>query len=453
MEQIKINELISLIKNTKTDNELKRILSNYHESDISKVFPYLSDNERNRIYKVLDEETISDVFSYLDNPEIYLTTIPDEKAADIIEQMDTDDAVDVLETLEDKKRTQIIDLMDEEVVTEINLITSYDDEMIGSKMTTNYIAINKNTTVKNAMKTLIQEASENDNVSIIYFIKDDKTYYGAMELRDLIIARENDELDTLIKQSYPSICANEKVVNCIELLKDYALSSIPVVDDDNKLIGVITSDDIIEVVQEELVDDYTKLAALTGEENFNEPILRGAKKRMPWLLILVILDMLVSMLISNFEELVKVVPIIVSFQSLILDMAGNAGTQSLAMTIRLLSNENTTNKDIRKQIFKETRIGIINGFVIGVLSMVVVMGFLYIFSKQNTDLLIKVGIITGVSMFSAMTIASFGGSFIPTIFKKMKVDPAVASGPFITTINDLLAILIYYGLAFLLFVK
>lgn len=451
MEQQYIQELLSLIRETKNDEILKSELLNYHENDIAKVLPLLSQTERFRLYKIIDQDTLSDIFSYLDDPKEFLNEVSNEKAADILETMDTDDAIDVLEQYEEDKRNELIKLMDKEAVEDINLITSYEENMIGSKMTTNYIVINKNSTVKQAMKQMVEEAATNDNVSTLYFVNDDDTFFGAMDLRDLIIARENQNLIDLIKTSYPYLYATELVSECIGKIQDYALDSIPVVDENNVLIGVITSEDIVEVVQDEMTDDYVKFAALTDEEDVNESVFKAVKQRIPWLLVLVVLDLLVSMLISNFENIVKVLPIIVFFQSLILDMAGNSGTQSLAITIRVLSDDKTTNKDIRKLIFKEIRIGFTNGFFIGLISGVAVSCFLLIFNSQPAAVILKVALVTGLSMLCSMTVASLGGSLIPTIFKKCKIDPAVASGPFITTINDLVAILIYYGLATLLF--
>lgn len=452
MEKSYIQELYELIHSDIDDSLLCDELENYHENDIAKVFPLLTKNERIRLYRILDQDVLSDIVSYLENPIDYLEEISTEKVADILESMDTDDAIDVLEDYEEDKRSELISLMDEEAVNDIKLIKSYEEEMIGSKMTTNYIVINKNYSVKKAMKTMIEEAKDNDNVSTLYFINDDETFFGAMELRDLILARESDVLENLIKDSYPFLYATELVDDCIGKIQDYALDSIPVLDDGNKLIGVITSDDIVEVVQEELTEDYAKFAGLSGEEDLDESLFVSIKKRIPWLLILLVLGLMVSMMISGFEDVVKVLPMIVFFQSLILDMAGNSGTQSLAVTIRILSDEKTSKKDIKKHILKEIRVGFINGLIIGVLSSIEVLIFISILEKQPIYESLRISLVVGVSLLSTMMVSSFAGSMIPVIFKKIKIDPAVASGPFITTINDLIAILIYYGMAWLLFI-
>lgn len=453
MEKQYIIEILTFIREEKNDDILKDKILNYHENDIAKVFPLMTKEERFRMYKIIDQDILSDIFSYLEDPIEYLDELSSEKAADIIESMDTDDAIDILEEYEEEERQEIIELMDKEAVEDIKLIISYDEDMIGSKMTTNFISINKNSTIKKAMKRMVDEAAENDNLSVLYFVDDSERYFGAMNLRDLIIARENEKLEDLIMTSYPCFFGSELVSDCIGKIKEYALDSIPIVDENKKLIGVITSDDVVEVVQDEMGEDYAKLAGLSSEEELDESLLRSVKKRIPWLVILLFLGLITSLLISNFESVVVALPIIVFFQSLILDMAGNSGTQSLGVTIRALTDDNMTKKDVRRLIFKEFRIGFLNGLIISLISVVIVLVFLLVFENFDFEKEIKTAFVVGASMLCSMTVASSAGSFIPVIFKKCKIDPAVASGPFITTLNDVIAMLIYYGLAWLLFLN
>ena len=216
--------------------------------------------------------------------------------------MDADDAVDVLDELEEEKKEEILNLMETESVADIQLIDSYDEDEIGSRMTTNYISFSKTFTIKQAMRTVIREAEENDNISTLYAVNEDGTFYGAIQLKDLIRARESTPLDDIITTSYPYVYAKESVENCLEQLKDYSEDSIPVLNKNNLLIGVITSSDIVEVVDEELGEDYAKLAGLTEEEDVNEPIFKSVKKRIPWLLILLGLGLVVSSIINRFQE-------------------------------------------------------------------------------------------------------------------------------------------------------
>ena len=442
-------ECLEVIRSNLSDEELKNELLMFHENDIAKVFPLLSLEERQRLYHIIDSEVLSEIISYLEEPELYLSEMNEEMVTDVFETMDTDDIIDVLEDLDDSQRSELIELLDDESLEELKLIESYEEDMIGSKMSTNYIAVEIGVSVKDTMKKVIEEAAINDNVSIIYFLENGK-FYGAIELRDLIIARQNDDLRDIIKTSYPYLLDTDIVPEVLNDIKDYAIESIPVVDKDNNLIGVITSSDIVEAVEEEMVEDYAKLAGLSSEEDLDESIKKSIEKRIPWLLILLILGLSTSLLISKFETVVSSLPIIVFFQSLILGMSGNSGTQSLAVTIRLMSAEEIEKGDSIKIILKELRIGFINGIIVGLATFISVFLFLIVFEDLNNLENIKIAAVVGVSMLGSMIVACVSGCLIPIIFKKCKIDPAVASGPFITTLNDVIAIIVYYGLAWLL---
>lgn len=442
-------ECLEVIRSNLSDEELKNELLMFHENDIAKVFPSLSLEERQRLYHIIDSEVLSEIISYLEEPELYLSEMNEEMVTDVFETMDTDDIIDVLEDLDDSQRSELIELLDDESLEELKLIESYEEDMIGSKMSTNYIAVEIGVSVKDTMKKVIEEAAINDNVSIIYFLENGK-FYGAIELRDLIIARQNDDLRDIIKTSYPYLLDTDIVPEVLNDIKDYAIESIPVVDKDNNLIGVITSSDIVEAVEEEMVEDYAKLAGLSSEEDLDESIKKSIEKRIPWLLILLILGLSTSLLISKFETVVSSLPIIVFFQSLILGMSGNSGTQSLAVTIRLMSAEEIEKGDSIKIILKELRIGFINGIIVGLATFISVFLFLIVFEDLSNLENIKIAAVVGISMLGSMIVACVSGCLIPIIFKKCKIDPAVASGPFITTLNDVIAIIVYYGLAWLL---
>lgn len=467
MEELQgvLQRLYDLIERDVPDEELAESLSDYHEGDIADVYPHLSEEGRKRLARVLPPEEFSDVFSYLENAEDYIEDMDTEHAADIIEGMDADDAVDLLDELEEDTRDEIIKLLDDEAAEDIKLINSYEEDSVGSRMTTNFILIKSDMSVKAAMKSMVEQAAENDNVSTIYVENANGAYCGAINLRDLIVARNSVPLDDIIMNSYPSVYATENIEECIDRLKDYQEDSIPVLGAKNEVLGVITSTDLIEAVDDRLGDDYAKLAGLTDEEDLKEPLHRSLAKRIPWLLILFALGLGVSSVVSSFEYVVASLPIIISFQSLILDMAGNVGTQSLAVTIRVLSDEHLTGRQTLRLIFKELRVGTVNGFILGVLSCAFVGVFMLItgsaaaivtshalaYSAAQMSFLIS-GCI-GIAMFVAMILSSFFGTVIPVFFKKIKIDPAVASGPLITTINDLIAVVTYYGLAWLLIIS
>lgn len=443
------DEVLKIFRSNLPKEELIEKISDYHMGDIADAFEKMTPEERKSLYPVLGVEMVAEIFSYIEDSEEYIKEINSDKVANLISEMDSDDAVDILEKLSDTDRKRIVALLDNDAKQDVSMILSYEDDEIGSEMTTNYIVVKKNLTIKEATHQLITQAGENDNINTIYVIDDKDSFYGAIDLKDLIVAREYQSLDELIIKSYPYVKANEKIVDCIEQLKDYAEDSIPVLDDNKHILGVITAHDIVEVVDEELGEDYAKLGGLTAEEDLNETTLQSTKKRLPWLIILLFLGMGVSSVVGMFETVVAVIPIVICFQSLILDMAGNVGTQSLAVTIRVLMDENLKASDKVKLMFKEVRVGFSNGLLLGTMSFIFVGLYIFLFKSNTFGYSFLVSGCVGFSLLASMVISSLVGTLVPMFFSKIKVDPAVASGPLITTINDLVAVVTYYGMVWI----
>ena len=445
-------ELTDILRSNAPDDYIREKFEDYHENDIADILEDLTPEERKKLYRILGDELTSDIFAYVEDVGKYIEEMDAEKAADIIESMDADDAVDVLDELDDGKSEEIFQLMNEDAREDVKLIHSYDEDEIGSRMTTNFIEIQRGFTIRQAMRELVTQAAENDNISTLYVSDTDGTFYGAIDLKDLIIAREYMNLEDLIQTSYPYVYAKENIDECIEELKDYSEDSIPVLDNDKHIIGVITSQDIVEVVDEEMGDDYAKLAGLTAEEDLQEPLGESIKKRMPWLIVLLFLGLLVSSVVGIFEKVVAELTLIVCFQSLILDMAGNVGTQSLAVTIRVLMDEDISGKEKLQLIAKEMKIGFCNGTILGILSFICIGIFIAVVKGKGFYFGFAVSGCIGVALLVAMVISSMVGTVIPIFFHKIKIDPAVASGPLITTVNDLVAVVTYYGMAWLLLI-
>ena len=399
-------------------------------------------------------DMLADIFEYIDEKQAaeYLDEMDVRKAAAILSRMETDAVVDVLRMIPKEKRALLLELMDDEARKDMAVIAAFDDEEIGSRMTTNYIEIRENLTVKQAMTELVSQAAKNDNISTIFMVTADHTFYGAMDLKDLITARQDTRLEDLIVTSYPYVYGHELIDDCIEKLKDYSENSIPILDNDNKLLGVITSQSIVDLVDDEMGEDYAMFAGLTAEEDLKEPLKESMKKRLPWLLVLLALGTVVSSVVGVFEQVVSQLTIIMCFQSLILDMAGNVGTQSLAVTIRVLMDESLTGKQKVELVFKEMRIAFSNGAILGILSFLVLGLYIALFKGKTWTFAYAVSGCIGLSLMVAMVISGAVGTLIPLFFKKINIDPAVASGPLITTINDLVAVVAYYGLCGILLI-
>ena len=447
-------EILGIVRSNASPGIMRNKLEDYHENDLADVFPDLSVAERRKLCRILNLDMLADIFEYIDEKQAaeYLDEMDVRKAAAILSRMETDAVVDVLRMIPKEKRALLLELMDDEARKDMVVIAAFDDEEIGSRMTTNYIEIRENLTVKQAMTELVSQAAKNDNISTIFMVTADHTFYGAMDLKDLITARQDTRLEDLIVTSYPYVYGHELIDDCIEKLKDYSENSIPILDNDNKLLGVITSQSIVDLVDDEMGEDYAMFAGLTAEEDLKEPLKESMKKRLPWLLVLLALGTVVSSVVGVFEQVVSQLTIIMCFQSLILDMAGNVGTQSLAVTIRVLMDESLTGKQKVELVFKEMRIAFSNGAILGILSFLVLGLYIALFKGKTWTFAYAVSGCIGLSLMVAMVISGAVGTLIPLFFKKINIDPAVASGPLITTINDLVAVVAYYGLCGILLI-
>lgn len=448
-----VKEIVKIIRSTKDADKLKDLLSDYHEKDIAEAITQLSGQERAKLYNILDIQTVAEIFSYIDDVQKYLEELTIDKAAKVVSYMDADDAVDVLDDLSENKKNEIVNNLDEVTGKDVRKLLSYEEDEIGSWMTNNYVCITDDLTIRGAMSELVRQAGKHDNISTTYVVDKDGKFAGTIELKDLIIARENDNLSDIISSSYPYVFEKEKVSDCIEKITEYEEDSIPVLTMEGRIAGIVTSTDIVEMVDDAMGDDYAKLAGLTSEDDLKEKTFVSIKKRLPWLIILLFLGMAVSSVVGMFESVVAILPVVICFQSLVLDMAGNVGTQSLAVTIRVLMDENIDAKKKMALLFKEMKIGLLNGASLGLMTFVILGFYIHFFKKYVWMSAFLISGCVGISLVVAMVISSLVGTIIPMFFHKVHIDPAVASGPLITTINDLVAVVTYYGLARLLLIN
>ena len=443
-------ELLDLLKSDLPAEALREKLDDYHENDVAQVIPLLTEEERKQLYLKLDDDYLSEIFSYLDDPEPYIEEMTADKAADIIESMAADDAVDVLDELEEDKKNEIIGLMDEDSANDVKLITGYDDDCIGSRMTTDYVSIKNDYNIKTAMKSLVEQAAENDNISTIYVTDENNVFYGAVSLNKLFIARSDTPLDDIVTTSFPYLYADDKIVDALPRIKEYEEESLPVLDADNRLIGVLTSADVVEAVDDEISEDYAKLAGLSEEDDLSERVFGSVKKRLPWLAALLVLSFIVSSVLKVFDGVMAALPILVFFQTMVLDMSGNASTQSLGVTIRRLTDPDITAADKRRAFFSELSISFFDALILATIAFGLTTAYMLIFKHQPVGQAMPVAACIAAAMAISMTVSGILGTAIPMFFKKTGIDPAAASGPLITTMNDLLSAVTYYGLAALL---
>ena len=457
-------EIAGLLRGGLTPKPLKERILSYHENDIAAALELLSREERRRLYGILDAASLAGVLAYSGRLDEYMEELSVRKQVDVLSLLEAATAAECLQRMEKGRRNTLTELMDKEVREEILLLSSFDEDEIGSKMSTNFISIPAGSTVRQAMRTLIGQAEEHDNISTLYVVGEDEVLVGAIELKKLIIAREHTALEDITiyhklacrdipRTSYPYVYAGEPVDECLERVKDYSEDSIPVLDGENRLRGVLTSQELARLLDDVLGEDYARLAGLSAEEDLQEPLKRSIGKRLPWLVILLGLGLLVSSVVGLFEPVVAQLAVVVSFQSLILDMSGNVGTQSLAVTIRVLMDEQVSRGQKRFLVRKEARVGLVNGLILGGLSTALVGAYLVVFKGQAPVFAFSVSLCTGLALLASIVLSSLSGTVIPILFKRLNVDPAVASGPLITTVNDLIAVVSFYGLVWVFLIN
>ncbi|WP_170006742.1 magnesium transporter [Bacillus fonticola] len=413
-----------------------------HPYDQARLFVQLSEEERVTFYSFLSPEEMALLIEHVDEETDFLQSIMNEMetayAASIFEHMYTDDAVDVLQELDDKLVTSFLTTMDDNVAEDLQDLLHYDQYTAGSIMTTEYIAIFSQQTAKSAMNILKKEAPEAETIYYVYVVDDFNQLVGVVSLRDLIVHDEDTFIKDMMYNNVESVFVGEDQEEVARKMKDYDFLALPVVDSKKRLLGIITVDDILDVVDEEATDDYSKFAGVSDVDQVDQNPFIAAKQRLPWLIILLFLGLFTANLIGNFEETLNKVTVLAVFIPLIAGMAGNSGTQALAVAVRGLATGNFAEEGVTKLIFREAGTGLVTGGTCGVVVTFVVALW------QGSWVL---GLLVGSAIFCSLFVATLAGSLVPLVMHKLKIDPAVASGPFITTINDVISILIYLGLA------
>ncbi|MEG0260395.1 MAG: magnesium transporter [Lysinibacillus sp.] len=413
-----------------------------HPYDQATFYEKVEPGIRKNIYLFLSPQEMAEIFESieLDDDEYkeFMREMVPSYGAEMLSHMYADDAADVLNELDSKQRESYLEMMDDEAAEDINELLGYEEDTAGSIMTTEYVAIPENSTVRSAMAILRKEAPNAETIYYIFVVDMSHRLTGVISLRDLIIAEEDTLIRTIMNDRVVMVHVNDDQEAVAQIMKDYNFLAAPVVDDGGELLGIITVDDIIDVIDEEASEDYSKLAGISDMDKFDTSSWQAAKKRLPWLVILLFLGMLTANLMGKFEETLDKVALLAVFIPLISGTSGNSGTQALAVAIRGIATGDVAEHSKRKLILREAGTGLMTGVVCGL----IVIGIVFAWKHE-----LVLGMLVGAAICGSILVATLAGSFIPLLMHRMKIDPAVASGPFITTLNDITSILIYLGLA------
>lgn len=413
-----------------------------HPYDQAQFYEKVGPDIRQTIYRFLSPQELAYIFEAIeledDEYEGFLNEMDTAYGAAMLSFMYTDDAVDVLNELDNEQRESYLEMMDSETVDEINELLAYEEYTAGAIMTTEYVSILETSTVRSAMAVLRKAAPTAETIYYIFVVNDHHHLTGVISLRDLIIAGEDTLIRDIMSEHVVSVRLTDDQEGIARIMKDYNFLAIPVINDDRELQGIITVDDIIDVIDEEAEDDYSKLAGISDMDDIDSGPFNAAKKRLPWLVILLFLGLFTANLMGHFEETLDKVAILAVFIPLISGTSGNSGTQALAVAIRGITTGEIGGQSKFKLLLRE----LCTGLIMGIISGAVVVGIVYIWKGE-----LIIGLLVGAAICCSILVATLAGSFIPLLMHKLGVDPAVASGPFITTVNDVTSILIYLGLA------
>ncbi|GKQ43081.1 magnesium transporter MgtE [Companilactobacillus sp. RD055328] len=434
--------LAELLRGNDNKKFRKRFLD-MHFYEQSEFYLTLKQDDRLKLYTILQPDETADMFDTIeeDLPELpeFLEEMDVEYAADMLNNMYDDNAADILEHLETPEIDRYLSRMPRADANNLRGLLHYDTQTAGGLMTTDYVSFTADQTVKAATAELKEEAKDAETINALFVVDENGDLTGVLSLRELVLNSDNKKLGNIMNQHVISINVDADQAEVAQVFRDYEFLVMPVVDHANRMVGIITVDDVIEIIDDEAQSDYSGLAGVDVDEAITESPVRAATKRLPWLITLLFLGMITATLISHFEILLSQASILAVFITLITGTAGNAGTQSLAVAVRRLAivkedEEFRVGKLILREIFTGVLTGVITGAVI----------WLVVGLWQNNFIL---GFVIGLAMMVAITVANLAGSLIPIIMEKLGFDPAVASGPFISTLSDLTSVLIYFNIA------
>lgn len=422
------------------EQDLRMFLEELHPSEIAKILELLKDQKRQVLIRLLPIDIASEAISEMDpesHPEKLLESLNTDLVTDIVEELSHDDATDIVSQLSEEKREEILDNIDEEDASEIRKLLAYSEDSAGGLMSTEFIQINRALNKRDALEEVAHQSEETENFYAIYVVDNSEKLVGTVSLKNLIKAKPNVQIDELLDDELIFVYADTDQEDVAKLLSQYNLPGIPVVDKEMLLLGIISFDDVIDVMQEETTEDILKIANVSDEEELSGNWKDALKSRVPWLMVNMLTAFLASTVVYFFQPTIQKITLLATFMPIIAGMGGNAGTQALAVTIRRISLNTLPDSKVIGTIKKEILVGLMNGLIFGsVVSLVATF-------NNHSPLL---GVVVFLAMFGNLVIAGITGASVPIILEKLGFDPAVASSIILTAFTDTLGFLLILGL-------
>ena len=434
-----INEIVNLV-DSNDENKLRNKFDELHHADVAEILEELHFDQATYIIKLLDSEETSDILMELDDDyrEKILKNLSTKEIAEEVEELDTDDATDIIAELPEERQKKVISkIEDKDHKADIKELLKYDDDSAGGLMAKELIKVNENWSVTRCVKEMRLQASEVTRVHSVYVVDNNDILLGRLSLKDLLVANPKSNIKSIYISKVDLVNVNDSGEHVASIMQKYDLGAIPVVDDKKMLLGRITIDDIVDLIKEEAEKDYQLAAGITQDVDVDDSIYKLSWARLPWLFLGLLGGIGAAAVMGGFEEVLLQYKILFYFTPLIAAMAGNVGVQSSAIIVQGLAN-NDVKDSINNRLLKETLLSILNGIILSVF----LFGFIYFWRNE-----IDVALAISLSLVVVIIVAGIVGTFIPLFLNKRGIDPAIATGPFITTSNDIFGILIYFLIA------
>ena len=434
----KVSQLISKRKNS----EIKKIVDGFHYADLAEIIDELDENQRIYLIKLIDSDKTSDILTELDEDvrEKILKTLSPKEIAGEIKEMDSDDAADILDELTDERKDKVISLIKDENITEnIRELLSYDEDSAGGLMAKELISVYENWSVLKCLREIRKQAENITRVHSIYVLNRKNELIGRLSLKDLITSPSKSTIKQIYIPKVDFVHVNDSGEEVAKIMSKYDLEAIPVVDDQKQLQGRITIDDIVDLIKDEAEEDYLLAAGISNDVEADDSIFELTKARLPWLILGLFGGLGSVFILESYESIMstKSLRALFFYTPLIAAMAGNVGVQSSAIVVQGLAND-VIKDSLISRLFKEISLTILNGIILG--GLIILFGLII---EQPIDMSITIS----VSMILVIIVAALIGTSVPIILNRLGIDPAIATGPFITTGNDIIGILLFFYIA------
>lgn len=427
--------------------ELK-LLKKGHPLDIAHM---VENAEELQAFAMLDQlpvDRLNDVFIELSDELAlnYIHSLSVDKEKELLDALEMDEVRNLLDDVDAEEVREILSLLATPKRQKMIRMLSYDENIAASIMNTDFMVVQEETTIAQATKYVVKNVKDSDFIDEIFVEDSEKSYVGSIELKDLLSARKDDKLDDIIERNQTVVYEKDTIYTAIKKLRDYDDTVMPVVNVEHRLIGMITADDVLDTMIDEYEEDVETFVAV-GDYEEDSSAFERTKQRLPWLLASIALNLVIAAFLSFFQDTIEQITALVLFQPMILGMSGNIGTQAISVTIlNLHQYKFSSQDDVKGHVRDEILIGFVNSILIGICGFVIAFIFLQ-FVTMGSQSPLQLAFVVGTSLIGGMFISAICGVLIPLGLDKMHVDPAVASGPIISTINDLFALLIYFGIA------